>query len=242
MLGVGPTGAPKMNPAGTYRYPAPVVLTNRQLAHLHADNGVQVFPCRAKKERVFDLKANEEIERKEKFPHGFWQDSLIRDHAWIDAQWDKYPDAIPGMSLGAQRIHTMDLDGEEGIRQWSVLCALHEAEGGDLGGPRTNTPSGGTHIYYRVPEGVTLGNGLGNFTTKKLGGRIDCRGAGLGFVIAPGAEKADGEGYYPVGDDPLDFLQAPEMPPWLLAKLQAKPVAEVIERGAAQGEAAQQGG
>ncbi|GIH25145.1 DNA primase [Acrocarpospora phusangensis] len=83
----------------------------------------------------------------------------------------------------------------------------------------TVTTAKGCHRYYRQPEGVELGNGVG-----ALKGRgIDVRGArGLGgYVIGPGSVHETGVIYQPV-DMAAPILPAPA---WLVEALQAQPVA-----------------
>jgi Bifunctional DNA primase/polymerase, N-terminal len=48
------------------------------------------------------------------------------------------------------------------------------------------TPSGGRHLYFRMPPGIYLRN-----TAGRLGWKIDTRGHG-GFVVAPGSLRRDG--------------------------------------------------
>jgi len=52
-----------------------------------------------------------------------------------------------------------------------------------------NTPRGGQHIYFAMPEGVTLGNSRGS-----LPKNVDVRGEG-GYVIAAGSVRHDGNHY-----------------------------------------------
>lgn len=52
-----------------------------------------------------------------------------------------------------------------------------------------NTPRGGQHIYFAMPEGLMLGNSRGS-----LPKHIDVRGEG-GYVIAAGSRREDGKRY-----------------------------------------------
>jgi hypothetical protein len=86
--------------------------------------------------------------------------------------------------------------------------------------PTVTTPSGGRHYYFRQPAGMTIPN-----STSKLARGVDVRGAG-GFVVVPGAHRADGRQYAadsPAGLD--EFIQAvatgalPDLPQPLLRLL-----------------------
>jgi hypothetical protein len=72
-----------------------------------------------------------------------------------------------------------------------------------------STGSGGTHIYYRVPHGVTV-------KSQSFRG-IDIQSAGK-YVVAPPSMHRDG-GQYEWSDDSADTLA--EIPPWLLSLLKA---------------------
>jgi hypothetical protein len=186
----------------------PEIPTNREVALELCRLGVAVFPC--------DPNVAPNPRGKSPLHNIKWKDVPIGDVDWVERQWRRSPAAVVGMHLRDQRIFVVDTDGEEGQRQWRERIAAH---GGDGGGPRTITPNG-VHIFYLLPEGVELGNGLGGFTPKRQGGKIDVRGPGLGYVIAPGSEMEDGATYMASGGS---FLDAPLMPDWLIDVLQAKP-------------------
>lgn len=79
--------------------------------------------------------------------------------------------------------------------------------------PRTftvATPSGGTHLYFRVPRGLPLRN-----TVARLGPMIDTRAAG-GYVVAPGSTI--GGNQYRVADD----APVAPIPRWIVRELVAR--------------------
>jgi len=85
------------------------------------------------------------------------------------------------------------------------------------------TQSGGTHILYRLPGGVTVPN-----SRSKLGRGIDIKSAG-GYIVAPGSD-IDGRPYrwFPgFGPDQIEVAPAPQ---WLLDQARAP-----IKRTAAAG-------
>ncbi|MFF0243968.1 bifunctional DNA primase/polymerase [Streptosporangium sandarakinum] len=83
----------------------------------------------------------------------------------------------------------------------------------------TGRPEGGTHYYFRAPEGVQLGNSKGALN----GLDIDIRGPGKddkdqgGYVVAPGSIHETGVIYTPK-DPNAPILPAPE---WLVQALTA---------------------
>lgn len=137
------------------------------------------------------------------------------DPTTIYEWWTKYPDANIGTGCGPTGIVTIDVDvrnGKPGMANWQALCQGREI-------PPTltvRTPSGGLHLYFRVPPTLNLGN-----TSGKLGEGIDTRGAG-GYVVAPGSVLAGDEEPYAVVLD----LPIAAMPQWLvdmLAQVEERP-------------------
>ena len=87
------------------------------------------------------------------------------------------------------------------------------------------TPCGGTHTYFKLPEGMSPTNATGS-----LPARIDVRSAG--YVICAGAKLANGAGWF-TGSDILDPAEAyqlgliPELPQWLREMIEAGKVHDV---------------
>ncbi|WP_370677080.1 bifunctional DNA primase/polymerase [Pleomorphomonas sp. PLEO] len=179
--------------------PAP----NRALALDLARAGLAVFPVRGAGP-----------DAKKPCPTVRWGDDATCDAAAIDGWWRRWPDAMPAIHLGRSGLLVVDLDrhdgGEDGIKAWDDVNRGVMA-------PAVDTPSGGRHIYFRQPEGRAHGNREG-----LLKGRgINIRGLG-GYVVAPGALRADGEGaYQPL---PAGALRAaPLVPDWLYALIDPPP-------------------
>ena len=78
------------------------------------------------------------------------------------------------------------------------------------------TPSGGTHLYYRHPDGEQLRNTTGG-TTGSLGPLIDTRAHG-GYVVAAGTRLSDGT--YEVVHD----VDPAPLPGWLAERLTPRPL------------------
>ena len=103
----------------------------------------------------------------------------------------------------------IDLDvksDRNGLEAWHALCAPQEALQDTF---ECLTPSGGRHLYFRLPQGIVVQN-----SASKLGAGIDVRGEG-GYVVAP-PSTIDGKAYaWELSNPP----QLPATPAWLLALL-----------------------
>ena len=74
---------------------------------------------------------------------------------------------------------------------------------------RAETPSGGMHLYFRVPKGVYIPN-----SQSKLADHVDVRGH-RGYVVAPGS-SIDGEFYrWAEGRSPAE-VEIADLPPGYL--------------------------
>lgn len=173
--------------------PAP----NRALALDLARAGLAVFPVRGGGP-----------DAKKPCPTVRWGDDATTDAGAIDSWWRRWPDAMPAIHLGRSGLLVVDLDRHEGGADG--LAAWDDVNRGVVA-PAVDTPSGGRHIYFRQPDGRAHGNREG-----VLKGRgINIRGDG-GYVVAPGALRADGEGaYQPVTAGAI--MAAPLVPDWLYA-------------------------
>lgn len=79
---------------------------------------------------------------------------------------------------------------------------------------RVETPSGGFHLYFRLPEGVTIRNSA----SRKLGDGLDIRGDN-GQVVAPPSRTGKGE-YTADGDEGPELKdKIADAPQWLLDKI-----------------------
>lgn len=125
---------------------------------------------------------------------------------------------IPTGSLNG--IFVVDLDvraacgdkpAKDGV---AALEALARAAGGEIPDTLTVlTPSGGVHLYFTIPLGVTIKSSGGS-----LGPGIDVRGEG-GYVVGPNSPHKSG-GFYKTFEEEMDHPAA--FPPqWLLEKVVA---------------------
>lgn len=158
-----------------------------------------------------------------RFCHGHLAASV--DMGQLAELWRARPDSVPGISLGPARLVVLDCDsaahGQVTAPQWASLAEVRDgidvlahvfAEHGHTFPPqdtlRVATPSGGAHLYYRLPPEVVV-------VSKPLaaGALVDVKSRG-GYVVAPGS--ATRIGVYRRTSDTV--LPAP-VPDWLLAYL-----------------------
>jgi len=183
-----------------------VFINNLEVAIVHADAGIPVFPV--------DVHYDAAKDKWEKIPHiTDYPNNATTDPNQIKRWWETYPDALPGIGLGQADLVLLDPDrhgAADGVAAWEALAAVH----GLPVGPVMITAGGGLHLYFKQPEGEKLGNSSGG-----LPEGIDVRGA-RGFVIAPGSIRPDGERWQPQEGSPLltdSYHDVPVIPPWLVA-------------------------
>lgn len=169
-----------------------------------ADGGLYVFPCipRGKTPAVRN-----------------WEQLATRDSDQINHWWSQGPPWNIGAAIGRAGLVVLDLDhgrGEPAPEPFTgatgggdVLAMLAERAGhpAPFDTWTVSTPSSGTHLYYRAPQGFVPANSTG-----VLGWRIDIRSRG-GLVIAAGSVRD--EGYY----QRTNQLPAAELPGWLATAL-----------------------
>ena len=148
-----------------------------------------------------------------KFPAGFgaWQNKATTDPETIRRWWcEEYTGYGIGIATGSESgVFVVDVDVSNGKAGDDTLDAL-ESEHGTL--PLTYevvTGSGGTHRYFRYPDGVAIRNDAG----KRLGPGIDIRGEG-GFVVAPPTIHPEAGERYEV--EVLSADEPAEAPSWLI--------------------------
>lgn len=79
--------------------------------------------------------------------------------------------------------------------------------------PTQRTASGGLHMVFSLPEGVTVPNS----NSKKLGRDLDIKSGGNGYIVVE-PSKIDGESYKWIKDSPndTDNWNPPLAPEWLI--------------------------
>jgi bifunctional DNA primase/polymerase-like protein len=125
-----------------------------------------------------------------------WEERATRDPQSVYHWWSDGPYNI-GVATGPSSLVVIDCDagrGDTPPSQWAgardgldVLARLARERGERISATLSvRTPSGGLHLYFRAPGGISLGN-----TTGKLGWHIDTRGIG-GYVVGPGSVGSAG--------------------------------------------------
>ncbi len=144
-----------------------------------------------------------------------WQKLATTDLPTIRGWWLLNPHANIGCHVGASGHIVFDIDVKNGVDGFATLAKL-----GMNGGPDTitddatdeedllpptgwnvETPSGGLHIWYKLPKDWLVGNSVG-----KLGPGLDVRSTN-GYVLMPPSKLDEWETPY-TWIPPLKSLQA----------------------------------
>ncbi|MEV0246881.1 bifunctional DNA primase/polymerase [Nocardia sp. NPDC050712] len=149
-----------------------------------------------------------------------WPQQASTDPTEIRAWWARNPACNVAIATEPSRLLVIDLDtlahrtahGAEPA-SWQLLCELASAAHASrsLLTYTVATPSGGRHLYYRVPNGDAP-----SCTVGRLGAGIDSRGRG-GYIVAAGSRTSAGS--YRI----LDPRPALQLPGWLRQQLQPPP-------------------
>lgn len=156
--------------------------------------GIPVFPC--------------DNAKKPLCRHGF--KDATTDPEQVRVWWEQYPYAVPGVPTGeTSGIFALDVDRKNGKDGFATLASM----GVEIPVTRTHkTQSGGAHMLFEMPKGVTLKN-----TVDELGPGLDTRADG-GYIV-----------WWPAAGLPVenDAAGVPPMPNWLLdaAQTRARPEA-----------------
>lgn len=141
-----------------------------------------------------------------------WPAQATTNSTQISSWFTKWPDANVG--IHCKGLGVLDVDVRSGGDQSLVKIEIN-------GLPETlttRTPTGGEHIFYRLPEGHPgVPNGA-----NKLGPGIDIKSTN-GYVVAPGSEVPAGR-YRFEADVPIT-----DAPTWLVQELGASTVREQKE-------------
>lgn len=160
-------------------------MTKLDAALVLAQRGFKVFPLTA------GAKAPPIIAR--------WPVNATSDAETVNRWWVNVPDANIGIHCAGMLV--VDVDVKKG---GDSSLFLLEMEHGEL--PKTlttRTPTGGRHLFYRVPADVRNGVDV-------LGPGLDVRARG-GYVVAPGSSVPAGRYKF---EEELEIADAPE---WLVA-------------------------
>lgn|GEM_PF-3157893 len=150
-----------------------------------------------------------------------WQHEATIDVSIISQWWSKWPKANIGIATGENsEIFVLDVDGhqhgtneEKGIDGHESLRELLDDHGGAI--PDTVeaiTPSGGRHIIFKYPAGVTIANSSNN-----LGDGLDVKSTN-GYIVAAPSVVPLGEYVWDCSLHPED-IPVVECPAWLLSAI-----------------------
>lgn len=119
-----------------------------------------------------------------------WRNNATRDQQAIMDWWTANPDIMVGAVTGSPSGYfVIDIDVKDGIDAETKLKALRD-QFGDLGAVfMVSTPSGGLHLYCKMPPDEDVRN-----STSVIAHGVDIRGTG-GYVIFPGSYRHDGKKY-----------------------------------------------
>ena len=164
-------------------------MTKLKIALALAARGFKVFPIKA------GVKAPPLVAE--------WPDKATTDAETIRDWWSTTPDANTGIHCAG--LVVVDVDARKGGDvSLAALDMIYEVPATLT----TRTPTGGRHLFFRLPEGHP---GVAN-SVQLLGKGLDIRST-KGYAVAPGSEVEAGR-YHFEADVPI--ADAPE---WLLPKL-----------------------
>jgi hypothetical protein len=146
-------------------------------------------------------------------PMAAWQHAATTDPTTIESWWTQlYRDHGLGVATGPESgIFIVDVDVANGKRGDESLQELVDTYGALPETATVITASGGTHLYFRYPEGQEIRNSASG----RLGEWLDVRGIG-GQCLAPPTIAANGKAYEWEGGEPGEIAEAPG---WLLELL-----------------------
>lgn len=151
-----------------------------------------------------------------------WETLATTDPTTITGWW-RTTDGVSIVTGAASGLVVIDIDprhgGDEG---WAQLEAAH----GEVDTVEALTGGGGRHLYFAMPDGVTITNAA----AANLPAGIDVRGEGGQVVAAPTIHPTSGQPYsWEIAHDPLDGYPVADLPPWLHALL-TRPIPEQTPR------------
>ncbi|MFB8775072.1 bifunctional DNA primase/polymerase [Streptomyces broussonetiae] len=183
-----------------------------------AEHGWHVFPLRPRSKRPA-LHGEKTCSRTGPCASGHlkWEQRATTDPDRIRAAWSRTPFNV-GIATGPSGLLVVDLDTPEhkgssdapdGAVTFEALCERAGHVVPDT--YRVRTTSGGTHLYFTVPDGVRLASTAGTVAES-----VDTRAWG-GYVVGAGS-------ILPTGTyEPLCGPETAVVPAWLLSILQPAP-------------------
>jgi len=146
--------------------------------------------------------------------------SATTDVDRVTQWWTERPDMNVAIATGLSGLVVIDLDVKNdinGIENWLDFATKHSGVPLDLPTFEVETPSGGAHLYYRLPRNAAEVKG----SASKVAPGVDVRAAG-GYIVAP-PSLVNGKTYNVTDDRPIA-----ELPEWLHKLL--LPAPQVFDR------------
>lgn len=202
-----------------------MTFTPAQAAHEYARLGWRIVPC-ATYDDAGRCTCGSECKSPGKHPNGRLARHGLKDatsdEATVTNWWRRDPNANIAIVV-PEGFVVLDVDAPEGHQHDGVaalaqLVATHEALPDTL---VMRTGGGGTHYWFRLPDGMKHGNSTGD-----LPKGIDVRGSGSGYVMVPPSKHRSGRPYEWQADP--DPARVAPIPQWLLDLL--KPQRRQAER------------
>jgi len=137
-----------------------------------------------------------------------WPERATTDPSMIDRWWAAKPDSAVAVATGLlSGVFVLDVDQKNGIDGYESLRLLEKANDPLPLTWRSQTPSGGQHIWLQYPRDERVGSRVG------VRSGLDVRGQG-GFVVAPPSKRESGGYSWLVAPDQCALAPPPA---WLLA-------------------------
>lgn len=170
----------------------------------YALRGWYVLPCRS--QTILGEGGKEVAKAKAPYTDNGFKDATT-DVGNISYWWSQWPDALIGISTGPSGLLVVDLDNKHGVDGEASFAEVAAAHGGIQRTYTVRTQSGGKHLYFKRPAGVSVPSKNGWLPN------VDVR-ADTGYVIAP-PSRVIGGGAYTVEE--LRAIE--EAPAWLVEAL-----------------------
>ncbi len=178
----------------------------------YAKAGFRIFPCHNVVSRdpvVCSCSKGKDCPRPGKHPrtkNGLHDASS--DIAQVATWWGQWADANPALCMVDTNMAVIDVDTKvhKDGRMW-----LKSVEGDLPYGPRQHTPSGGQHLFFKIPEDANVGP-----RNDVCAPGVDVRAGGGYIMLEPSDHVAGGEYYF---EDDLTDTEVPDCPQWLLDEI-----------------------
>lgn len=189
---------------------------NKMLSALeYARKGFAVFPCHnVVEDGVCSCSLGGECRRIGKHPRtANGLHDATTDLDTIAQWWQRWPDANPALSMVGTSMAVIDIDTKDD-KDGRLWLSAHDDD--IPPGPRQHTPSGGQHIFLKIPPDANV-----RPRSDVCAPGVDVR-ANEGYVMLAPSDHVAGSRYY--FDDDLGEVDVPDCPEWLLEQIVSREV------------------